>query len=290
MDNNYDVEKVREEKEILEKILGLENIDIEQMKIIYIKKILTSEDNQWHYNNGINDENIDTIIAEIKKLIVDTKSSVLEFKNLYPGKPVFELGNKVIKFNRDFRIPHSQHILAPEIKIKYGQGMAMTVFEKLDTRGVVKVSDDADQIMYNRLREEGWIWLDVHMVNIGVTQNRRDENDDGLRVIDADKIYDYYQLLNSMEPMQDQYGVPSKQKALNVYLGDRGYLRREEAYLNFKRKQEEERKQQKKITPTEIANAGIKSMQSKPGTLSESLRKVQKIFSRVFNRNDTKEK
>lgn len=223
------------EEEILNELFD-NNLSLIEKKRLYIKNILQNVNNNENlqYKTGIDDENIEKIIDEIIKIAEDTKVSVLDFKVLYNGKPIFELGNKVIKFNRDFQIPSNQHILQPDQKMIYAKGKAMTVFEKLDTSKVRDIEDVA-QIMYNRLRDCGLIWLDVHRENIGLGK-RNGKNDDGLRIIDADKIYDYYKLLDSMKPKMDyRYGVATKEAALMEYLQQISYLDREEEYLRQKK-------------------------------------------------------
>lgn len=230
--NENSPEYLREhEEEILDNLFQDQNIDLTTKKRLYIKQILDSRGN----SSNIEDKDLETILDEIISIAGSQRISILELHSIYDmgTKAVFQLGDKIIKFNKDKPVIKNRYILEPENIIKYGKDNAMTVFEKLDVKGVVKVSDEADQLMYNRLRDCGYIWLDVHMDNIGVTSKRIDETDDGLRVIDAEDVKDYYQLLESMKPVKNQYGIPDKQLALEIYLKNIGYLYREEEYKRY---------------------------------------------------------
>lgn len=221
--NNYNVEYLRDnERQLLEQILNIHDVSLEDMRKMYIKRL--------PFFNEISNEEFDIVIEKIIEIVNELNVSILEFRNLYNGKPVYEIADKIIKLNKDFNIPNNRNVLQPSFKIKLDSGKALTVFEKLNTEGVYEIENIA-QIMYNRLREDGLIWLDVHRENIGILDSTLDENDDGLRIIDADKIYDYFELLNSMEPIVDyRTGMKSKEAALQVYLRDRGYLEMEENY------------------------------------------------------------
>lgn len=221
--NNYNVEYLRDnERQLLEQILNIHDASLEDMRKMYIKKL--------PFFNEVSDEEFNIVIEKIIEIVNGSNVSILEFRNLYNGKPVYEISDKIIKLNKDFNIPNNRNVLQPIVKIKLDSGKALTVFEKLNTEGVYEIENIA-QIMYNRLREDGLIWLDVHRENIGILDSTLDENDDGLRIIDADKIYDYFELLNSMEPIVDyRTGMKSKEAALQVYLRDRGYLEMEENY------------------------------------------------------------
>ena len=230
--NENSPEYLREhEEEIVDNLFQDQNIDLTTKKRLYIKQILDSRGN----SSDIEDKDLETILDEIISIAGSQRISILELHSIYDmgTKAVFQLGDKIIKFNKDKPVIKNRYILEPGNIIKYGKDNAMTVFEKLDVKGVVKVSDEADQLMYNRLRDCGYIWLDVHMDNIGVTSKRIDETDDGLRVIDAEDVKDYYQLLESMKPVKNQYGIPDKQLALEIYLKNIGYLYREEEYKRY---------------------------------------------------------
>lgn len=236
--NGYSVKYLRNnEKELLEKILNIQGASLEEMRIMYIKRLSIF--------NEVSDMDSDIIITKILDVLKESNASIFELRKLFDFKEVYELDNKIIKFNTSFNIPSDRNILQPISSVKLTSGKALTIFKKLNTEGVYEI-ENITQIMYNRLRDDGLIWLDVHRENIGILDSELDENDDGLRIIDADKIYNYYDLLNSMEPIVDyRTGMKSKEAALQVYLRDRGYIEMEESYQ--RKEVENERIDTKKI-------------------------------------------
>lgn len=274
-ENKNNSEYLREhEEEILNNLFQDQNVDLSTKKRLYVKQILDSRGN----SSNIDGKDLETILDEIISIASSQGVSVLELHSIYDmgTRAVFQLGDKVIKFNKDKPIRKNRYILEPENTIKYGKDNAMTVFEKLDVQGVVEVSDEADQLMYNRLRDCGLIWLDVHMDNIGVTSKRIDENDDGLRVIDAENVKDYYQLLESMKPIKNQYGMPDKQLALEIYLKNIGYLNREEEYKRYVKNKWAESLKVK--VPTD-RKSGEKTDDEQPnGIVGSIAKKIGKIF------------
>ena len=152
--NNYNVEYLRDnERQLLEQILNIHDVSLEDMRKMYIKRL--------PFFNEISNEEFDIVIEKIIEIVNELNVSILEFRNLYNGKPVYEIADKIIKLNKDFNIPNNRNVLQPSFKIKLDSGKALTVFEKLNTEGVYEIENIA-QIMYNRLREDGLIWLDVH--------------------------------------------------------------------------------------------------------------------------------
>ena len=132
--NENSPEYLREhEEEILNNLFQDQNIDLTTKKRLYIKQILDSRGN----SSNIEDKDLETILDEIISIAGSQRISILELHSIYDmgTKAVFQLGDKIIKFNKDKPVIKNRYILEPENIIKYGKDNAMTVFEKLDVMG-----------------------------------------------------------------------------------------------------------------------------------------------------------
>lgn len=222
------------EEEILEIILGkIEDIDLQQKRNLFIRILL--DDNMVHISNEEVEDMYAKVYEEIQKIREEQGASILEFQKLTQAGThrVFCLGNKIIKFGKTFRIIKDPNILQPEFEMQLGDERRMTVFERVTT--VFKDMDrEISQEMYNRLRDRGIMWLDVHGDNVGRTEHRRDENDDGLRIIDAECMEYERSIIQQLQPEKNEkykeYGIGAYDIALLDYARENRYGAYEEAY------------------------------------------------------------
>ena len=96
--------------------------------------------------------------------------------------------------------------------------------------------------MYNKVRDKGYVWFDAIGNNVGLTDNRIDENDDGLRIIDSDymesvsEIYD--RVRYEHKDLYEQYKDEAYVIYLRQYILDKGYYSMEEKYQEYKKEKE----------------------------------------------------
>ncbi len=234
-DTSYDEEKniqylQTHEEEILSKIF--EDRDdlksLEDKRKAFIRSLL----DQNLYSVNMKETIYYKIYDEIERIRKNQDASILQMRIINGGAShkVFEFGNRIIKFGKTFPIINDPNILQPETELLLEDGYEnrMTVFEKLQT--YESKDYKITQIMYNRLRDRGILWLDAHGDNIGRTSNLRDENDDGLRIIDAECMKNAYEVQQSLKPIQNQYGVLDRGLAFKHYMQENGYWKYEEEY------------------------------------------------------------
>ena len=239
----------------------------------YIRSILS----QYLYR-----EDIEDVISKIMEIRANEGYSILQFGKTLSGSSntVFEFGDKVIKLGKYFKILNDPNILQPEYQMRFDKdSYIMRVFERLPE--VFTVDDkDIAQEMYNRVRDSGILWFDALGCNVGRTNKRRDSNDDGLRIIDAQYMEYEKDVLMRIQPEKNEryknIGIGAYGVALRDYIFEKGYGSHEKKYEEMK----EERK--KYATKEDI---GIVAKQSSIG----GLQRIKGFLSNLFYRKRKKD-
>lgn len=224
-----------------EKILDILLVDSEKMLLDdkrreYVRFILSQ-------SLGKIEKNEDDAINKILEISNKYDYNILTFGKKLDGSTliVYEFGDKIIKFGRYFYMYKELFILQPEFKLDCGEKKYMTIFEKLP-----KVFDRKDfdiaQKMYNKVRDKGYVWFDAIGNNIGISGERLDENDDGLRIIDADYIESISEIYDRVryehKDLYEQYGDAAYTIYLKQYINQKGYFSMEEKYQEYKKEME----------------------------------------------------
>lgn len=135
--------------------------------------------------------------------------------------------------------------------------------------------------MYNRVRDNGILWFDAIGYNVGRTNKCRDENDDGLRIIDAQYMEYEREVLIHIDPERNErykeMGPAKYDIALREYIAEKGYGAKEKQY------QEMKKERRKKATKEEVKMVAEKSS-------IKTLQEVKNFFSNLFNRREKKGK
>lgn len=270
-----DIETIRFLHENEDVILNLliensEEMSLDEKRMEYIRKLLLE---------NIYETDVDELIEKINDIRKDNNYSILQLGKRLPGSSyiVFEFGDKVIKFGKYYKVLNDPNILQPELQVPFGNNNScMTVYERVQE---VFTQDDKDiaQEMYNRVRDNGILWFDVIGYNVGRTNKFRDENDDGLRIIDAQYMEYERDVLMSINPERNEkykdLGVSMYSIAIKDYILDHGHMDKERKYQEMK---EEKRRN---TTKQEI---GIVAKQSS----IKGLQRVKEVFSNLFYRKE----
>lgn len=217
------------------------------------------------------------VIKKIEEIREKNNYSILQFGKRLPGSSytVFEFGDKVIKLGKYYKVLKDPNILQPELQMSYGKyGEYMTVYERVPE---VFTENDKEiaQEMYNRIRDNGILWFDVIGYNIGRTNNRKDENDDGLRIIDAQYMEYERDVLMSIDPERNEkyknMGIAMYKEAIKDYILEHGHMDKERKY------QEMNEEKRKKATKHEIE---VVAQQSS----INGLKRIKEIFLSIFGK------
>ena len=193
------------------------------------------------------------VIKKILEIRTDNNYSILQFGKKLPGSSymVYEFGDKVIKLGKYYRVLKDPNILQPELQMSYGQyDEWMTVYERVPE---IFTENDKDiaQEMYNRIRDNGILWFDALGQNVGRTPNRRDENDDGLRIIDAQYMEYERDVLMAINPEKNEIyksmGIAMYNRAIQDYILDHGYMGHERKYQEMKGNRRKATKQETEV-------------------------------------------
>lgn len=270
-----DIETIQYLHEHEEEILDilLENgmgMSLDEKRKEYIRKILSDHEYK---------ENIDEVIEKIDEIRKSNNYSILQFGKRLPGSSyiVFEFGDKVIKFGKYYKVLNDPNILQPEFQMGFGNNNDyMTVYERLPE---VFTQEDKDiaQEMYNRVRSNGILWFDAIGNNVGRTDKRTDESDDGLRIIDAQYMEYERDVLMRIDPERNERyknGGPVKYNiAIRDYIVEQGYGAKEKEY------QEMKEAKRNKSTKEDV---GIVAKQSS----IKGLQNVKDFFVNLFGRKE----
>ena len=205
-----------------------ENKPIEEKRKDYVRWIL-----EEHYFK----EDIDDIVQRICDIRSENNYSIVQLGKKLPGSSyvVLEFGDKILKFGKKCRILNVPSlILQPEETMPFGTNNEyIYVYERLPF--IFPRNDFVTaQNMYNRARDKGVLWFDAIGNNVGKTNNRIDENDDGLRIIDAQYMEYESEVLRRIDPPNNPkyaYAGPSMYKqAIRDYIYSKYYKHMEDCY------------------------------------------------------------
>ena len=241
----------------------------------------TLDEKRREYIIGLlaNPSDKEEVIRKIEEIRANNHYSILQFGKRLPGSSytVFEFGDKVIKLGKYYRVLNDPNILQPELQMHYGEyDEWMTVYERV-SEVFTEHDRDIAQEMYNRIRDNGILWFDVIGYNVGRTKNRRDESDDGLRIVDAQYMEYERDVLMAIDPERnEQYksmGIAMYKRAIEDYILDHGHMDKERNYQKMK---EEKRQKATKQEIKVVANqSSIKGLQ-----------KISEFFSNLFHRKE----
>ena len=256
------------EEEILNALIenGAEK-SLDEKRKEYIKKILSDS---YSYEE---------VIEKIEDIRKNNNYSILQFGKGLPGSSytVFEFGDKVIKLGNYYKVLNDPNILQPEFQMFFDNNNSyMTVYERLPE--IFKEEDkDIAQEMYNRVRDNGILWFDAIGNNVGRTNKRINENDDGLRIIDAQYMeYERDVLLRIAPERNERYknmGPAMYSIAIRDYITEKGY--------GFKEKTYQEMKKEKKNVATKQDVELVSNQASING-----LQKIKEFFANIFHRKE----
>lgn len=196
---------------------------------------------------------------------------------------VFEFGDKVIKFGRYYKVLNDPNILQPEFQMSFGTNNDygyMTVYERIPE---IFTEEDKDiaQEMYNRVRDNGILWFDALPCNVGRTDKRRDKNDDGLRIIDAQYMEYERDVLMRINPEKNERyksaGPGKYDVAIRDYIEEQGYGSREREY------------QEMKEAKRNIATKEDVEIVAKQSSIN-GLQKVRVFLINLFSRKEKKDR
>lgn len=205
-----------------------ENKPIEEKRKDYVRWILE----EHHFK-----EDIDDIVQRICDIRSENNYSIVQLGKKLPGSSyvVLEFGDKILKFGKKCRILNVPSlILQPEETMPFDTNNEyMYVYERLPF--IFPRNDFVTaQNMYNRARDKGVLWFDAIGNNVGKTNNRIDENDDGLRIIDAQYMEYESEVLQRIDPPnnpQYAYAGPGMYSlAIRDYIYSKYYRHMEECY------------------------------------------------------------
>lgn len=223
--------------------------------------------------------NVEAVLNKIEEIRENNDYSILQFGKRLPGSSyiVFEFGDKVIKLGKYYKVLKDENILQPEFEMSFGDNNAcMTVYERLPE---IFTDNDKDiaQEMYNRVRDNGILWFDAIGYNVGRTNKRRDENDDGLRIIDAQYMEYERDVLMRIDPERNEryknVGPGMYRVAIKDYIIEKGHWTKEKQY------QEMKEAKRNNATKEDIENVAKQSS-------IKGLQKVKDFFERLLNRKE----
>jgi len=259
------------EEEILELLLDNSiGMSLDEKRKEYIRKVLS--DNAYK-------KDIDEVIEKIEMIRENNDYSILQFGKRLPGSSyiVLEFGDKVIKFVKYYKVLNDPNILQPEFQMGFGKNNDyMTVYERIPE---VFTQEDKDvaQEMYNRVRNNGILWFDAIGYNVGKTDRRRDENDDGLRIIDAQYMeYERDVLMRIDTERNERYkneGPAKYSIAIRDYIIEQGYGTKEKEYQEMK--EAKKNKATKEDVEIVAKQSSIKGLQN-----------VKDFFVNLFSRKE----
>lgn len=259
------------EEEILNILIedGIEK-PLDEKRKKYVRKILS--DNAY-------EKNIDEVMQKIEMIRENNDYSILQFGKRLPGSSyiVLEFGDKVIKLGKYYKVLNNPNILQPELQMGFGNNNDyMTVYERLPE---IFTQEDKDiaQEMYNRVRDNGILWFDAIGYNVGRTDKRRDENDDGLRIIDAQYMEYVRDVLMRINPERNEkyknVGPGMYSVAVRDYIVEKDYEAKEKKY------QEMKEAKRNKATKKDV------EIVAKQSSIS-GLQRIKKFFSNLFQRKE----
>ena len=267
-----DIETIEYLKEHEEEILNIliENgidMSLAEKRKQYIREILSYK------------EDIEDVVSKIEEIRKNEGYSILQLGKRLPGSSyiVLEFGDKVLKFGKYYKVLNDPIILQPELQMSFGSNNDyMTVYERLHE---IFPRDDFDiaQEMYNRVRANGILWFDAIGNNVGRTNKRINENDDGLRIIDAQYMeYERDVLLRIAPERNERYknmGPAMYSIAIRDYITEKGYGLKEKTYQEMKKeKGNVSTKQDVELVSNQASING--------------LQKIKEFFSNIFHRKE----
>lgn len=269
-----DIETIEYLKEHEEEILNIliENgidMSLAEKREQYIREIFSDV-----YREGMED-----VVSKIEEIRKNEGYSILQFGKRLLGSSyiVFEFGDKVLKFGKYYKVLKDPIILQPELQMSFGSNNDyMTVYERLPE---IFSSDDFDiaQEMYNRVRANGILWFDAIGNNVGRTNKRINENDDGLRIIDAQYMEYERDVLLRIDPEKNEryknMGPAMYSIAIRDYIIEKGY--------GFKEKTYQEMKKEKGNVATKQDVELVSNQASING-----LQKIKEFFANIFHRKE----
>lgn len=271
-----DIETIRFLQEHEEEILNIliensEEKNIDEKRREYIKKIIYKPEDKIE------------VITKIEEIREKYNYSILQFGKRLPGSSylVYEFGDKIIKLGKYYKVLNDPNILQPEFQMIYGQdNECITIYERL--KEVFSHKDyEIAQEMYNRIRDNNILWFDVIGDNVGRTDKRRDDNDDGLRIIDAQYMEYERDVLLRIDPERNER---YKNMGLAMYkISIRDYITEKFGGFNEQVYQEMVEERRKKATQQEI------EVVAKQSSIS-GLQKVKEFFSNLFHRKESDER
>ncbi len=269
-----DIETIEYLKEHEEEIL---NILIENgidMSLAEKRKQYIRERFSDVYREGIED-----IVSKIEEIRKNEGYSILQLgKNLHGSSyMVLEFGDKVLKFGKYYKVLNDPIILQPELQMSFGSNNDyMTVYERLPE---IFPRDDFEiaQEMYNRVRDNGILWFDAIGNNVGRTNKRINENDDGLRIIDAQYMEYEKDVLLHIDPERNEkyknMGPAMYSIAIRDYITEKGYGFKEKTYQEMKKKKEN------------VATKQDVELVSNQASIN-GLQKIKEFFANIFHRKE----
>ena len=267
-----DIETIEYLKEHEEEILNIliENgidMSLAEKRKQYIREILAYR------------EDIEDVVSKIEEIRKNEGYSILQFGKRLPGSSyiVLEFGDKVLKFGKYYKVLNDPIILQPELQMSFGSNNDyMTVYERLPE---IFPRDDFDiaQEMYNRVRDNGILWFDAIGNNVGRTNKKINENDDGLRIIDAQYMEYERDVLLRIDPERNEryknMGPAMYSIAIRDYIIEKGY--------GFKEKTYQEMKKEKGNVATKQDVELVSNQASING-----LQKIKEFFANIFHRKE----
>ena len=249
------------------------NMSLEEKRKEYIRKILSN----YNYK-----ENLDSVISKIDEIREKQGYSILQFGKRLLGSSyiVIEFGDKIFKFGKYYKVLNDPNILQPEFGMSFDiNNSYMSIYERVPE--IFKKEDkEIAQEMYNRVRDNGILWFDVIGYNIGRTNRRRDENDDGLRIIDGQYMEYERDVLLRIDPERNEryknLGPGKYSVAIRDYIQEKGHFDKEKKYKEMKEEREKATKQDIEVISKQSSIKG--------------LQKVKDFFSNIFQRKESIEK
>ena len=261
----------KHEEEILDRVLENDKeMSLDEKRKEYVRRLLS---------NYLYEKDTDGVIEKIEELMKNNNYSILQFGKKLPGSSyiVFEFGDKVIKFGKYYKVLNDPNILQPEFQMEFGNNNeCMTVYERLPK--IFKQEDkDIAQEMYNRVRDNGILWFDAIGYNVGKTDKCRDENYDGLRIIDAQYMEYVMDVLMRIDPERNErykdMGIAKYDMAIKEYIIENRYWGKEEEYQKMRAE---------RIKKASKEDVKMLAKQSSIG----GLQKVKEFFNTLFHRKE----
>lgn len=115
----------------------------------------------------------------IKELLLKTNTKIedIEYKGSGSYKDFYKIGNLGIKSGKEFiskKIPSHPRFLKPFMRKEIIEDNFLEVYKYVDTN--VQITEEDVYTVYKELREDGIIWLDPRIANIGVLKEDNTTN------------------------------------------------------------------------------------------------------------------